>query len=401
MQSASFKFFGDQSPGGRTAKASHGGVPIPDNGRTERLLRSAGRAQLIIGAAYLYDSLILFGYWAAGYVGLGVPIVVLVLLAALLGAVRLAHASGWSRAQSDPTLFLPQQLYAIAVVLGVAAAAPQIGFQPFATLFAISAFSFMAPNPKSLVISWIAVAIGAAAVIFAVGPQLSIPASTLAGQALTAAVVIGLLVRCIWIAMFVRKLRDRLAEKNESLRKAMVRIETLANLDEVTGLPNRRAIAGALQEQMAQSHRSGLPLSLAYIDLDHFKRINDIHGHLAGDRALRLIAAAARGAIRDTDRIGRFGGEEFLLIMTGAALADAREPLERLRARIASLDWSEIDSAIQMTVTIGAAQYAAGESFEALVRRADLALYLGKEEGRNRVILNPPVERPRPRALSA
>jgi diguanylate cyclase len=371
--------------------------------KARRLLQSARRMTLIVAAAYFYDTLLLFGFWAAGFVDIGVPIGVFLLLSALVGAIDWAHVSGWSVRRRDPTLFLPHQLCAIAIVLGVALLAPQIAFQPLATLFAISAFSFMAPSAKSLVISWIAVAIGAAAVIFAVGPQMAIPASTLAGQALTGAVVAGLLARCIWIALFVHKLRRRLAEKNVALRKAMERLEKLADIDELTGLPNRRAIAEILRRQMALSRRAGLPLSLAYIDIDRFKTINEAHGHLAGDGALRRIASALCEAVRESDRIGRFSGEEFLLVMTATTLQDASAPLERLRQRIADLARSEIDLALDVTVTIGAAQYAPGETLEALVRRADLALHLAKEGGRNRVAFNPPLERaePRPRALSA
>ncbi|HLJ69814.1 MAG TPA: GGDEF domain-containing protein [Roseiarcus sp.] len=394
------------SDGGREEPAiarRAGGGAAPASDKAAKLLHSAKRTTLIIAAAYLYDTLILFGYWAAGFVDIAVPVAVFALLAALIGAVALAHATGWSLGRRDPTLFLPHQLYAIAVALGVALVAPQIGFQPFATLFAISAFSFMAPNARSLIIAWVAVAIGAAAVIFLVGPRLAVPASTLAGQALTSAVIAGLLARCIWIAMFVRTLRGRLAEKNRSLTAAMARIETLATTDEVTGLPNRRAIAESLREHMALSRRAGLPLSLAFVDIDHFKRINDAYGHLAGDGALQLIAGALRVGVRESDRVGRFGGEEFLIVMPSTALKEAREPLERLREDVARLDWSSIGLDVQATVTIGAAQYAPGEALEALVRRADLALYLGKETGRNRVVLNPPVEQsgPRRRALSA
>jgi diguanylate cyclase (GGDEF)-like protein len=378
-----------------------GSTDAPD--KTARLLASAKRTALIIASAYLYDTLILFGYWAAGFVPLAVPVVVFVLLAGLVGAVALAHATGWSLKQPDPTLFLPHQLYAIAVALGVALTTPQIGFQPFATLFAISAFSFMAPNARSLIVAWVAVALGTAAVIFAVGPRLAIPTSTLAGQALTSAVIAGLLARCIWIAMFVRKLRSRLAEKNRSLSEAMKRIETLATTDDVTGLPNRRAVAQVLRDQMALSRRTGLPLALAFVDIDHFKQINDTYGHLAGDRALQHIADALRSGVREIDRVGRFGGEEFLIVMPSTSLEQAREPLERLRRGIAEFDGATIGLDVKTTVTIGAAQYAPSETFEAFVRRADLALYLGKGAGRNRVMLNPPIDPPEPRqqALSA
>jgi diguanylate cyclase len=370
------------------------GSPDPGaDARTERLLKSAKHTQIFLAATCVYDCAILFGDWAAGFVDILVPAVTFLLLGLLIGAIRWAHVSRWSLTRRDPSLFLPHQLSAIAVALGIAIAAPQIGFQPLATLLSVGAFSFMAPNTRSLVICWIAAAAGAVGVIFAVGPQLGMPTSTLAGQVLTSAVIVGLLARCIWIAVFVRKLRDRLAVKNDSLRRALARIETLANVDELTGLPNRRAIAETLRQQIALCRRIDLPLTLAFIDIDHFKRINDTFGHAAGDRALKLMASRVAGAVRESDRVGRFGGEEFLLILNATTLRDAGTPLERVRALIANSDWSEVDPSIQVTVTIGAAQYAPGETIEALIRRADLALYLGKENGRNRVVLNSPIER--------
>jgi len=267
-------------------------------------------------------------------------------------------------------------------------AAPQIAFQPFATLFAISAFSFMAPNVKSLVVCWIAAAIGAVTVIFTEGPRLAMPTASLEGQALTCACMIGLLARCIWVALSFRTLQRRLGEKNKALLSAMDRIESLANRDDLTGLPNRRSITSWLGEQMAICGRTDVPLSVALLDLDHFKRINDAYGHMIGDRALQLFAKEALGAIRETDRLGRFGGEEFLIVLVGTALNNASEPLERVRARIANADWTIIEQGFQLTLTIGATEYARGEAVESLLRRADMALYLGKETGRNRVILD-------------
>ncbi|HEY5330810.1 MAG TPA: hypothetical protein VIJ79_13060, partial [Acidobacteriaceae bacterium] len=187
------------------------------------------RTQTGIGLAYGYDALMLFGFFAAGFVGVGVPVIFVALCVTQFGAVAWAQHSGWSRKHADPTLFLPQQLFAISIALGMTLLAPQIGFQPLATLFAISAFSFMAPNTRSLTICSGAAAAGAAAVIFLLGPRLAMPTSTLAGQALTGGVVIGLLARCIWIATFVRRLQLRLTEKNAALKAAIERIELMAN----------------------------------------------------------------------------------------------------------------------------------------------------------------------------
>jgi diguanylate cyclase (GGDEF)-like protein len=110
-----------------------------------------------------------------------------------------------------------------------------------------------------------------------------------------------------------------------------------------------------------------------------------------------------RTSVREINRVGRFGGDEFLVVMPSTSLEQAREPLDRLRDCIAAIDPSAIGLSVQATVTIGAAQYAPGETFETFVRRADLALYLGKGAGRNRVVFNPPLDRsePRQQALSA
>jgi diguanylate cyclase len=359
-----------------------------ETARPDKLLRSLRRTQIGIALSYLYDSLILFGFWAAGFVGLLVPITVFVVLAALVGAVNLAHSSGWSRTRSDPTLFLPQQGYAIAVALCVALVAPQIGFQPLATLFAICAFSFMAPNARLLILCWTLAAVGAVTVIFIVGSRLAMPTSSAAGQVLTAGVVIGLLARCIWIATFFQKLQRRLTEKNKLLMSAVQRIEVLANIDELTGLENRRAIMKSLVEQIALCDRTGLPMSIAILDIDHFKKINDVYGHLAGDRALQLFTERAAGTIRTTDKLGRYGGEEFLLVLVATGLRDAGDALTRIRARIAGWDWSTIDPSLRVTITIGATEYVKGDSAEDLIRRADAALYLGKASGRDRVVLD-------------
>jgi diguanylate cyclase len=380
-----FSYFEVSQPGlGMPPSSQPNGNAVGD-----RFRHNLVRTQIRIALAYSYDCLMLFGFAAAGYISLQLPIAILASLTFLVVIVNVAHASGWSRKQQDPTLFLPQQFYAICVALSVAVIAPQIGFQPFATLFAISAFSFLAPNTKSLVYCWVATAIGAVAVIFLAGPRLAMPTSSLAGQALTAGVLIGLLARCIWIATFFQRLRRRLSQKNRELKAAISRIEILANRDPLTGLPNRRAVTSWLDEQIALCRRSKAPLSVAILDIDHFKRINDAHGHAAGDRTLQIFAGLASDSILDTDRIGRYGGEEFLVVLCGTDLRAASAPLERVRERLATQDWAAIDRNLHVTITIGVTEYIAGDTADTLIRRADMALYFGKEAGRDRVVLSP------------
>jgi diguanylate cyclase (GGDEF)-like protein len=215
------------------------------------------------------------------------------------------------------------------------------------------------------------------------------PTSTLAGQALTSAVVIGQLARCIWIVTFFQRLQTRLSERNVALNGAIERIEALASHDELTGVANRRAISNWLDAQIDIAGRTGEALSVALIDIDHFKRINDTFGHLAGDRTLQTFAPLAAASLRSTDRIGRYGGEEFLVVLPATPLAEAKASLERIRTSLASQGWDSIDPEFRLTITVGAAQFRPGETSEALIRRADLALYLGKQSGRDRVVIDP------------
>ncbi|MBS1678127.1 MAG: GGDEF domain-containing protein [Actinobacteria bacterium] len=163
----------------------------------------------------------------------------------------------------------------------------------------------------------------------------------------------------------------------EKEREALIAAnEELARSDALTGLPNRRALDDRLPREMARALRSGSALSLAIIDIDHFKSYNDTYGHLAGDAVLRDCAAAWDGALRGEDMILRFGGEEFLVVLPDCGIDDATEIVERLRA-------STPDG---QTCSAGLAAWRPGESIDEFVGRADEALYRAKESGRDRLV---------------
>ena len=345
--------------------------------------------QIVIATAYAFDSAILLGYSWLGLVDVRVPLAAVAALALIVVAAQMLLHQPRIRKLSDPTLFLPQYVAATSVALGVAIAAPQIGYQPIATLFAIAAFSFMAPDRRTLIIAWLTTGAAVVAIFLLVGPQLAMPTSTAATRALTAAVTIGLLARCVWIALVVQRLRARLTRKNDELTEALAKIAVLATRDECTALPNRRSILETLDREIARSRRDGTPLSLAYIDLDRFKSINDLFGHNVGDQVLRQFADAAIQTIRETDRIGRVGGEEFLLMMPATSLANARASMERLRERLKAIDWGQIDSSLNVTASIGVATYRPGEAREVLMQRADQAMFVGKSAGRDKIVLSP------------
>jgi diguanylate cyclase (GGDEF)-like protein len=140
-----------------------------------------------------------------------------------------------------------------------------------------------------------------------------------------------------------------------------------------------------LEDEIARAHRNKTPCSVALIDLDWFKRINDAHGHPTGDEVLRTFAITTFANIRTIDKFGRYGGEEFLLLLPGTANEAAAHSLDRLRAIVAELDWSALSAGMSVTISAGVATLAPNETPDALLARADCALYAAKERGRNRI----------------
>lgn len=159
-----------------------------------------------------------------------------------------------------------------------------------------------------------------------------------------------------------------------------------ASRDALTGLANRRAADGLLRLEAARFLRSGAPISVLLLDLDHFKRVNDRWGHAAGDVVLRAVAGALQAELRACDLGVRYGGEEFLLLLTDTALEDAMRAAERVRRRVAALEIETEQARLQVTVSIGVAQLRAGETVESMLARADAALYRAKATGRDRCI---------------
>ena len=170
-------------------------------------------------------------------------------------------------------------------------------------------------------------------------------------------------------------------QKYEALRAQAAR-------DPLTGVYNRGFFDEMLRVQIAASQRSGAPLTLMMIDVDHFKRINDSHGHAEGDRALRVIAQALASAVRASDIVCRYGGEEFAIILPGTWPDAAAQLADRIRVGVtAACTHEKVAGGARVTVTIGlASRPDDGEQGEVLVRTADRRLYRGKNAGRDRVM---------------
>lgn len=203
-----------------------------------------------------------------------------------------------------------------------------------------------------------------------------------------------LLVTLIWMCLFVGyvyRLRQRMRQRRfalqahqETLRGMMRQLEDLASTDELTGLYNRRHFLRRAEAELGRlrpAHQSGLAL----IDLDHFKRINDLHGHATGDRVLQSFATVARSCLRDDDILARYGGEEFVLLLPNTDAEQFKACCERLREAFANAQPLDVQlQAGQLSLSVGLTLLRAGDELDEALQRADEALYRAKHNGRNR-----------------
>jgi diguanylate cyclase (GGDEF)-like protein/PAS domain S-box-containing protein len=161
-------------------------------------------------------------------------------------------------------------------------------------------------------------------------------------------------------------------------------LETLSLVDPLTGAGNRRYAEIQLDSRLAEHRRYGLPLGLLFLDVDRFKAVNDRYGHAAGDDVLRVVGRTLAGALRGGDFLGRWGGEEFVVIVGGADAPRLPEAAQRLRALVARSSVPSVPG-LEITVSIGVTEARAGDTADTLVARADALMYGAKEAGRNRV----------------
>ncbi|NUT74217.1 diguanylate cyclase [Pseudomonas sp. C1C7] len=192
------------------------------------------------------------------------------------------------------------------------------------------------------------------------------------------------------VAARLNGLAERVAHMEQEalgLREHLEEQRQKALIDPLTGLPNRAAWSERLEHEIGQWQQHGNTLMLAMLDLDHFKRINDNYGHLAGDKVLKIIATVLRKRLRGTDFIARFGGEEFVLLMPSTVPAAGMKLLEQLRASIEACPFHFKGEPVTVTISMGLTAFRSGESSDLVLKRADQALYRAKNAGRNRVEL--------------
>ena len=237
----------------------------------------------------------------------------------------------------------------------------------------------------------VAGAVGYAIAGFEFRPDTSLGVSLLAISTVTIyllTVALGVYRR----SLSLHRAKQTLKDKELNLQRQLTEITQLqhqlkeqATKDPLTGLFNRRYLETTLERALATHDRSGTAVSVVLIDIDHFKQINDQHGHPAGDQVLQKLAALMRQIVRANDVVARMGGEEFIVLIEGGRAQDAFESAERIRATWEGISHDLQGVSIQSTLSAGVANLLPGESISSLIRRADIALYEAKSAGRNQV----------------
>jgi len=350
-----------------------------------RRARQRRQIQGMIASSYLLDGVILLLYAEAGTVPLniGAAYVATGLVSVLLYLAL--SETGFTERFKDHYFVVPQLFVGTAIMLVFTYLAPEVGVMFLCTLFLVVNFGSLRSTPAQTAVVWTMMTVGVAALFLLTNKPLGMPHANHLERFATMLVFVLTIGRCMFLGIFSSSMRQSLYKSGLKLKEAYRRIEELAELDELTGSFNRRSIMRMLEEEIARSHRLNAPCTVALIDLDFFKRINDLYGHPTGDEVLRTFAITAFANIRSVDRFGRYGGEEFLLILPDTDETSAVQMLDRLRGIIAELDWSAFSSGMRVTISAGVAMLRANEISDTLLARADGALYASKARGRNRI----------------
>ncbi|MFZ5525586.1 MAG: GGDEF domain-containing protein [Pseudomonadota bacterium] len=304
--------------------------------------------------------------------------------------------SGWSQRFDDPVLAMPHGMVSILIIVLAYVLIGEYRGDTIILLAQAVAVAMFRLRPRQCLLlgGWAALCVSVAqfGLVWSGEPGFSLQ------RGLTHFTVstVSLMALAV-VAMWISAMRVRISRQSDELRQTLVQAQALATTDMLTGLLNRRAMTDQLESELARVSRSGNPVCVALIDIDHFKKVNDHYGHRMGDEVLRSFASLAQGDLRQVDQLGRWGGEEFLLMMPHVDASQAWVAVERLRNRIAAHPMGDSGN-LTVTISAGLAQFSHGESLDRWIERADQALYQAKQSGRNRCLIaeQPPATSPSP-----
>jgi diguanylate cyclase len=297
--------------------------------------------------------------------------------------------SGRTKHLSDPTLMLPQNVFALlAIAFAYTAAGPNDRGIVLVLIALVMVFGMYTHTPKQSVIIGVLsmLLLGLSMGILShVDPDYYPPKLEL----LRFELMIGTVPSLIFSAYQISSWRNRLSTQRRELKVALEQVQKLATRDVLTGLYNRRFMQTKLEEAVKRFDRYGERFTLVLVDLDHFKRVNDQFGHKVGDQALMAFASAASMVLRDTDTVARWGGEEFIFLLPNTTGHKAIIALQRLRQTLADCTVSADVPTLRVKFSAGVAVHDNVASLNHALERADRALYTAKNAGRNRDAVAP------------
>ena len=350
-----------------------------------RRARQRRQIQAMVCVSYVIDALILLIYSEAGTIPASIGPAYAAIGLFSVACYMVLSETGLTERLKDHYFVAPQSVVGMTISLGFVYVAPQVGVLFLCTLFIIFNFASLRSTPWQTAAVWTLMTLGLAGLFLLTDKPISMPYGTPLERFATMSVFALTIGRCMFLGIFSASMRQSLYDRGLKLKEAYRRIEELAELDELTGSYNRRCIMRMLDEEITRARRTGTPCSIALIDLDWFKRINDAYGHPTGDEVLRTFAITTFANIRGIDRFGRYGGEEFLLVLPETPSDGAAQILDRLRLIIADLDWSAFSPGMRVTISAGITALQPDETPDTFLARADSALYSAKARGRNQI----------------
>ena len=366
------------------------GSPTPAAPMSAVWRRRTSRRRIwrLVTASYAVDVALVALFAAAGTVRWYVPAAYAAAAALVSATFYLMFRRPVSDAdKADRYRTVPQMAAASAIQLAALALVPELAPLFLNVLFIVFAFAALRLTARQATVAAASVGVGLALVMTLVWDRVAIPNATpLEATILTLCYALTL-VRCVVVGLYGSWLRDQLQKSNEQLAFFSERIDRMAHHDELTGAMNRRAIRSRLEDAAALATRGLDTLCVALMDIDRFKSINDRFGHAKGDEVLKEFVAILERETRATDAFGRYGGEEFLYVLSCAGADDAHRAMERMREAITTHDWARIADGLVVTVSIGIAAFHPAQSVADLILQADNALYEAKRQGRDRVVL--------------
>jgi len=330
-------------------------------------------------------TMILLVYGYTGTIPIAIPSAYFLSGIALIGFFAVLSETHVNDRFEDHYLTIFQVGGHVGLQFGFLLAAPETGYVFLSVLFLIFEFGALRMTSRQATIVWTLTMAGLVPIFLLTSTPIGMPFATPIERLAAMLCYVLTIGQCAFLGLYGSSLRRMLYKRSFELKAANKRIEELAELDELTGSFNRRCIMRMLDDEIARAQRVNTPCSIALIDLDWFKRINDGYGHPTGDEVLRTFAITVFANIRNIDKFGRYGGEEFLLLLPDTPGDSAARTLDRLREIIADLDWSAFSPGMRVTISAGVATLRRDESPDTFLARADSALYAAKARGRNRI----------------